>query len=210
MSSDVGDQFQKAGKLSYMQWIFPNAIENRDAMQTAWYRPTSLAAPPAGRPELADEEDEEGLRESVKYVESLLDSLTSKGIPPNRIVLGGFSQGCALSLLTELTSRYSGKLAGIVGLMGYLPIPGRIQHLRTEADLPHVLGLVPMFLARGAEDRLVPRSKWEESIKSLQDLGASEEVAMELHEYKGLGHSLSGELLQDLDVWLAKVIPALE
>ena len=179
-------------------------------MQTAWYRPTSLTAPPAGRPELADEEDEEGLRESVKYVESLLDSLTSKGIPPNRIVLGGFSQGCAMSLLTELTSRYSGKLAGIVGLMGYLPIPGRIQHLRTEASLPHVLGMVPMFLARGVEDRLVPRSKWDESIKELQKLGASEEVAMEIHEYKGLGHSLSGELLQDLDVWLGKVIPALE
>ena len=193
-----------------MQWIFPNALENHDAQQTAWYTPTSLSPTPPGRPELADDEDEPGLRSSVAYVESLIDSLTSKGIPSNRIVLGGFSQGCAVSLLTELTSRWSGKLAGVVGLMGYLPIPGRIQQLRTEAELPHVLGMVPMFLARGGQDRLVPRSKWEEALGHLRALGASEDAAMEVREYKDLGHAVSPQLLKDLNTWLEMVVPALE
>jgi len=178
-------------------------------MQTAWYRPTSLTPPPTGRPELADDEDEEGLLGSVAYIESILDGLISKGIPPNRIVLAGFSQGCALSLLTELTSRYSGRLAGIVGLMGYLPLPERIQHLRTEAGLPHIVGEISMFLAKGGSDRLIPRSKWDESLKKLRELGTSES-AMEVHEYQGLGHTVSPALLRDLSVWLERILPALE
>ena len=193
-----------------MQWIFPNATENRDAMQMAWYTPTSLAPPPHGRPELADEEDEDGMKASVSYVESLLDDLTSKGVPPNRIVLGGFSQGCALSFLTELTSRYAGKLAGLVGLMGYLPIPSRLQQLRAEAELSHVVGGVPYFLARGGSDRLIPRTRWDESLQQLKDLGLSAETGLEVHEYQGLGHAVSAELLKDLNVWLEKTLPALD
>ena len=192
-----------------MQWIIPNAMENRDAMATAWYTPTSLAAPPRGRPELADEEDEDGMKKSVKYVESILDGLTSRGIPSERMVLGGFSQGCALSLLTELTGRYSGRLAGVVGLMGYLPLPERIQHLRTEAELPHIVGEIPIFLARGEKDRMIPKTKWEESLQKLRDLGASE-AALEVHEYQGLTHMLSPDVLKDLSVWLDKVLPSLE
>lgn len=192
-----------------MQWIFPNALENRDAMEMAWYRPTSLAPPPTGRPELADEEDEEGLRESIAYVESLLDDLTSKGVPSDRIVVAGFSQGCALTLATELTSRYSGRLAGVAGLMGYLPIPERIQDLRTEAGLSHIVGEVPAFLAKGGADRLIPRSKWEQSLQKLRELGMSES-AMEVHEYPGLGHAVSATLLRDLCSWLEKVVPGLE
>ncbi|KAH0130731.1 alpha/beta-hydrolase, partial [Aureobasidium melanogenum] len=155
------------------------------------------------------EEDEEGLRKSVEYVESLIDNLTSRGIPPNRIVLGGFSQGCALALLTELTSRYSGKLAGIVGLMGYLPLPETIQKLRTSAGLPHVVGHVPMFLGRGTSDRLIPRSKWTEGLKKLKELGV-DDGALEIKEYEGLAHALSPAVLQDLSKWLERVVPKLE
>lgn len=192
-----------------MQWVFPNALENRDALDTAWYTPTSLAAPPAGRPELADDEDEDGLRESVTYVETLLDDLTSKGVPADRIVLGGFSQGCAMSLLTGLTSKYADRLAGIVGLMGYLPIPNRIQAIRAENELPSSIGEMPVFLAKGGADRLIPRSKWAESLTKLSELGLNE-AATEVHEYDGLGHSLSPTLLGDMDKWLAKVVPSME
>lgn len=180
-----------------------------DARQNAWYTPSSLQPAPAGRPELAPDEDEDGLRKSVAYVESLIDDLTSRGIPPSRIVLGGFSQGCALALLTELTSRYAGKLAGIVGLMGYLPLPETIQRLRTEAGLPHVVGHVPMFLGRGNSDRLIPRSKWTEGLNKLKELGV-DDGAMEIKEYEGLAHALSPAVLQDLSKWLARVVPQLE
>lgn len=206
--TDVAEQFQDGNRLPYMQWIFPNATENRDAMELAWYTPTALEAP-RGRPELADEEDEDGLRRSVTYVESVLDGLTSKGIPSNRIVLGGFSQGCAMSLLTELSGRYSGRLAGIVGLMGYLPIPERIQGLRTEAGLPHVIGEVPMFLAKGGKDRKIPRSVWERSMQKLRDLGINES-SLNIHEYPNLAHEISATLLKDLNGWLDQVVPKLE
>lgn len=205
----VPDQFQAAGKLPWMTWILPNAMEDRDAMTTAWYRPTPLTPFPSSRPELEEEEDEEGMRKSVVYIESLIDACVNKGIPPQRIVLGGFSQGCVMSLLTDLTStKYAGKLAGIAGLMGYLPLVDRIQHMRAHAGLPPTHGEVPIFLARGAKDMLVPRRFWSQKLKGLQALGVNES-AIEAHEYQGLGHTLNGACLRDLCNWLETVVPDL-
>ena len=200
------------GKLEYMNWIIPNAKENRDAMQTAWYRPTPLSTKPPSRPELADDEDEEGLLESVKYIESLIDACVRKGLPPQRIVVGGFSQGCAVSLLGDLISqKHSGKLAGIIGLMGYLPLAEghTIQKMRAKADLPPTLGEVPVFLARGKKDMLVPSRYFEQATGKLKELGLNES-ALETHEYEGLGHSISGPVLKDMCNWLERVVPKLE
>ena len=197
-----------------MHWIIPNAEMNRDAMQTAWYAPTGL--PDIGsrpdRPELQDEEDEEGMLKTVAYLESLIEACTRKGIPSNRIVLGGFSQGCAMSLLTDLISeKYSGKLAGIVGVMGYLPLSSgsRLQQLRAKAGLPMTVGEVPVFLARGKKDVLIPKSWWNHTVKKLDELGYND-GAMEVHEYEGLGHGFGPALLRDMCVWLEKVVPKLE
>ena len=210
----VADQFQNNDKLSWMHWIIPNAEENRDAMQTAWYAPTGL--PNIGsrpdRPELDEEEDEAGMLKTVAYLESLIDACTRKGIPPNRIVLGGFSQGCAMSLLTDLISeKYSGKLAGIVGLMGYLPLSSgsKLQNLRASAGLPTTHGEVPLFLARGKKDMLIPKIWWNHTLKKLDEMGYND-GAMEVHEYEGLGHGLSGPLLKDMCAWLEKVVPKME
>lgn len=208
----VADQFQSVGKLQYLNWIIPNAKENRDAMQTAWYRPTTLSPTPPSRPELAEDEDEDGLLESIKYIESLVDACVRKGVPPQRIVVGGFSQGCAVSLLGDLISeKYSGKLAGIVGLMGYLPLAdgNRIQGMRAKAGLPPVMGEVPVFLARGKKDILVPSRYFEQAVTKLKELGLNES-ALETHEYDGLGHTLSGPVLKDLCTWLESVLPKLE
>ncbi|KAK3073812.1 hypothetical protein LTR53_001803 [Teratosphaeriaceae sp. CCFEE 6253] len=206
---NIADQFQKNNKVSWMNWVIPNAMENRDAMTTAWYRPTPLTPFASSRPELEEEEDEEGLLKSVAYVESLIDACVRKGVPPNRIVLGGFSQGCALSLLTDLTSKkYGGKLAGIVGLCGYLPLAtgSRLQHLRAIADLPPTHGDVPIFLARGKQDSLIPKRIWNITLKGLE---AFQATSIELHEYEG-GHTIGGPMLRDICSWLEKVIPKLE
>ncbi|KAJ9647177.1 hypothetical protein H2201_003397 [Coniosporium apollinis] len=206
----IANQFQSANKLPYMQWVFPNAPENQDAMQSAWYTPTRLSPFPSSRPELDDSEDEEGMMKSVRYVESLLDDLTSKGVPPNRIVLAGFSQGHAMSLLTGLVSaKYAGKLAGLVGLSGYLPLAERIQQLRAEAELPAVVGDVPIFLVRGMKDMLVPKRYFRINREKLQELGVKDE-AVEVHEYEGLAHNTSGEEIRGLCAWLEKVVPPLE
>lgn len=200
------------GKLQYLNWIIPNAKENRDAMQTAWYRPTALTPTQASRPELAEEEDKDGLLESVAYIDSLIDACVKKGVPENRIVLGGFSQGCAVSLLDNLVSqKYSGRLAGIAGLMGYLPLAEghTIQKLRAKAGLPPVLGEIPIFLARGKQDQLVPSRYFEQARKKMHELGLNE-GALETHEYEGLGHTLNGPVLKDMCAWLERVVPKLE
>jgi lysophospholipase-2 len=178
-------------------------------MMTAWYTPSPLSPYPSSRPELDDPEDEEGLLRARTYVESLLDDLVSQGIPPNRIVLGGFSQGHAVSLLTGLTSaKYADKLAGLVCLSGYLPLHDRIQLLRSEADLPSTVGLVPMFIVRGQSDILVPKRYLRMQLEKLKELGVADS-ALEVHEYEGLGHRLSPQELMDLCTWLEKVIPPL-
>lgn len=204
----VANQFQNNGKLPWMNWIIPNAIEDHDLMQTAWYRPTAWSPFASSRPELEDPEDEEGLQASVEYIESLVDACVRRGIPPERIVLGGFSQGCALSLLLDLTSKkYAGRLAGVAGLMGYLPLCDKIQQMRAHNGLPPSHGEVPLFLARGTKDILIPRRIWSQKLKALESLGVNE-GAMTVHEYE-VGHTLNGPVLRDLCTWLEKVVPDL-
>ena len=178
-------------------------------MQSAWYKPTYLSPVPTPRTELDDEEDEEGLKKSVAYVDTLIDDLKDRGVPLNRIVLGGFSQGCAVTLLSGLTSKYAGKLGGLVCLSGYMPLIDKIQKLRSEADHPAEAGETPIFLARGTRDMLVPRRYLTLCVKKLRDLGVNE-TALEVHEYEGLGHASSGDELRDLCKWVERYVPALE
>jgi predicted esterase len=202
---DIADQFQQNSKLPWLHWIFPNAKENRDARATAWYHPNKLS------PRVGDEEaeDEAGMLETVAYIESLIDACVSKGIPPQRIVLGGFSQGCAMSLLTDLTSsKYAGRLAGIVGLMGYLPLCDRLPDLRAKAGLPATHGDVPIFLAKGKQDQMIPKRVWEQCLKGLSMAGV-EESSLMAKEYEGVGHSISGGVLMDLCQFLERVVPDL-
>lgn len=86
---------------------------------------------------------------SVDYIDSLIDAELEKGVKPERIMVGGFSQGCAISLLVGLVGRYRGKLGGVVGLSGYLP--SGIVKEKLEGNLN-------IFLAHGTKDMLVPVS----------------------------------------------------
>lgn len=181
-------------------------------MQTAWYSPTSFSLFASSHPELEDEEDEAGMMKTVAYIESLIDACVNRGIPPERIVLGGFSQGCAMSLLTDLTSKkYAGRLAGIAGLMGYLPLAkgSKLQDMRARNGFNQTHGEVSIFLARGQKDILIPKRIWNETLKKLEDLGVGA-GSLESHEYEGLGHTLNGPVLRDLCSWMERVIPKLE
>jgi predicted esterase len=211
---NIADQFQAAGKLPYMKWVFPSAPENRDAMQTAWYMPSGLSPVPSSRPELEDPEDEEGLLAARVYVEGLVQTCVEEGIPAERIVLGGFSQGHAVTALTGLTSaEYAGKLAGLVCLSGYLPLADKYQELRKSAGLSEKIESserqVPWFIVRGTRDILVPKRYFRIQQETMKELGVNEDV-VEVHEYEGLAHAVNGRELQDLCSWLEKVVPPLE
>lgn len=179
---------------------------------TAWYTPNAFSAHPSDRPDLAPNEDIDGLLRSMAYLESIIDACVRKGIPPQRIILGGFSQGCALSLLLDLTSKkYAGKLGAIAGLMGHLPLAeGRVlDDMRAKAELPIEHGDVPIFLARGAQDKMIPRRVWKQTLEKLERLGVGKDH-LEIKEYEGLGHGLSGRVLGDVCEFVERYVPALE
>lgn len=139
-------------------------------------------------------QDEAGLRQSQLVVQALLDREKERGVPSHRIVLAGFSQGCAMSLLTGL--RAPERLAGIVGLSGYLPLAAQTAAERTEASLQ-----TPIFLAHGWQDAMIEFTRAEQSAEALRQLG----YQVEWHDYP-IGHSVCMEEIRDLNDWLLKVL----
>jgi phospholipase/carboxylesterase len=141
-------------------------------------------------------QDEAGLRRSRELVEALLVREQERGIPSNRIVLAGFSQGCAMALLTGL--RHGQPLAGIAGLSGYLPIADTTRAERSPANLH-----TPIFLAHGAHDEVVALERAEASRDALQKLGHP----VEWHEYM-MGHAVHPLEIEELNDWLVRVLSA--
>lgn len=125
-----------------------------------WYDIKSLST-------LADREDDEaGIARSRDYFHSLIDAEVAKGIPSNRIVIGGFSQGGAMSLISGLT--YKDKLGGIFGLSCYLLLQSKIKDM-IPADNPNAA--TPIFMGHGDADQVVAHRYGEMSAQKLTELG---------------------------------------
>jgi phospholipase/carboxylesterase len=180
-------------QLGPVRFIFPHApvmpvsINNGYRMR-AWYDVLGFDADAP--------QDETGLRRSQQLVEALLKREKERGIPADRIVLGGFSQGCAVSLLTGL--RQPERLAGIMGLSGYLPLAAKTAGERTEASLQ-----TPIFLAHGTHDEVVALERAEASRDALQALG----YQVEWHEYL-MGHAVAPLEIEEVNDWLVRVLSA--
>jgi phospholipase/carboxylesterase len=117
-------------------------------------------------------------------------------VPAHRIVLGGFSQGCAISLMTGL--RHAEPLGGIMGLSGYLPLADKTAGERSEASLR-----TPIFLAHGTHDEVIALQRAETSRAALQALG----YEVEWHEYL-MGHSVTPLEIEEMNAWLLRVLSA--
>ena len=138
-------------------------------------------------------EDEAGLRESMRQVHALLDREVERGVPAGRIVLAGFSQGCAIALLAGL--RYPRRLAGIAGLSGYLPLAATTGAERHEAN-----AATPIFLAHGRDDPMVVHARGTASRDALLGLG----YAVQWQDYP-MEHSVCMEEVTALNQWLLRV-----
>jgi phospholipase/carboxylesterase len=174
-----------------IRFVFPHAgtipvTINGGYVMRAWYDITGA--------ELMRREDETGLRNSQHDVEALIAREKARGIPASRIVLAGFSQGCAMTLQTGL--RHPEKLAGMLCLSGYLPLADKVAHERTEESLD-----TPIFMAHGRQDPVVPFARAEQSRDLLESMG----YQVEWHEYM-MQHSLCLEEVQDISAWLQKVL----
>lgn len=141
-------------------------------------------------------EDEAGLRASQAVVEGLLAREAARGIAPQRTVLAGFSQGCAMTLLAGL--RHPQRLAGLVGLSGYLPLAAQTAEQRHPANAQ-----TPVFLAHGTQDDIVVPARAEASRDALVGWGQP----VDWHTYP-MGHSLCQPEVDDLNRWLLRVLAA--
>ncbi|MFC5461127.1 alpha/beta hydrolase [Massilia niabensis] len=174
-----------------IRFVFPHAKTipvtiNGGYVMRAWYDITGA--------ELTRREDETGLRDSQRDVEALIAREKSRGIPASRIIIAGFSQGCAMTLQTGL--RHPEKLAGMLCLSGYLPLNEKVPHERTEESID-----TPIFMAHGRQDHVVPYLRGEQSRDILKDLG----YQVEWHAYP-MQHSLCFDEVQDISAWLKKVL----
>ena len=176
-----------------VRFIFPHApvrpvtINGGMAMR-AWY---DLL-----HPDLVKREDEAGLRASRLDIEALIATERERGIAASRIVLAGFSQGCAMTLLTGL--RHTERLAGLVGLSGYLPLADTTAAERSAASMA-----LPVFLAHGRDDTVIPLARAAASRDALQALGC----VVDWHAYP-MAHSVCAQEVGDLNRWLLKVLAA--
>jgi len=144
--------------------------------------------------DLQRREDEAGLRESQAQITALIEQEIARGIAPERIVLMGFSQGCAMALMTGL--RFPQRLAGIAGLSGYLPLTASTQSEAHEANRA-----TPIFLAHGEQDPVVVIDRALASREALLALGHE----LEWHQYP-MEHSVSMEEIADLNAFLLRVL----
>lgn len=171
-----------------VRFVFPNApvrpitINNGMAMR-GWFDILSLAR-------IEREEDEQGLYESQKQIEALIKRENERGIPSERIFLAGFSQGCAMTLLTGV--RYPEKLAGLIGLSGYLPLYKRTAEEASVANKD-----TPIFLVHGDFDPVIPINIAQTSHQKLEELG----YTVEWHQYP-MAHQVCAEEVADLNQFI--------
>lgn len=196
LGADGNDFVPIAGELDLsavgpVRFVFPNApvmpvTINGGYQMPAWYD-ISVA-------DLQVQEDEAGLRRSQATIEAIIANEKARGIAAGRIVVAGFSQGCAMALMTSL--RHTERLAGIVGLSGYLPIAATTAAERHAANHE-----TPVFLAHGRQDPVVPYAAAVRTREALSALG----YAVEWHEY-AMAHSVCMEEIADLNRFLLRVL----
>jgi phospholipase/carboxylesterase len=174
-----------------LRFIFPHApmravTINGGNVMRAWYD--------IAMNDIARLPDERGIRESQASVEALIEQERSRGIAAERIVLAGFSQGGAIALHTGL--RHGERLAGILALSTYLPLAETLPLEASDAN-----AAVPVFLAHGTEDPVIPLSLAESSRAALEARG----LAPEWHTYP-MPHSVCAEEVSAIGQWLARCL----
>eukprot|EP01129_Flabellula_baltica_P003734 TRINITY_DN1346_c0_g1_i4.p1 TRINITY_DN1346_c0_g1~~TRINITY_DN1346_c0_g1_i4.p1 ORF type:complete len:208 (-),score=44.85 TRINITY_DN1346_c0_g1_i4:33-656(-) len=179
---------------SHIKFICPSAPSrpvtiNMGMMMPAWYDIKSLDSRGA--------ESYEGIEETQAMISSVIDAEIESGIPSERIVLGGFSQGGACSL--KIGYSFDKKLAGVVGLSCYLPNPTTFESEMTPANKE-----TELLMLHGDCDEVVLHTWGEQSFNHVKSVGAME---ANFKTYSDIGHELSQEEMLDLESWILKKLP---
>lgn len=174
-----------------VRFIFPHAPTrpvsiNNGYVMPAWYDILTLDR--GGAIDVA------GIEQSAARISQLLQRERDSGIPAQRIVLAGFSQGGALAL--HLALRYPDTLAGVMALSTYMPTAGTLDLQRSAAN-----ARIPVFLAHGTEDPMIPLATAQLARDKLQNL----DYAVEWHSYV-MAHSVCVAEIRDIAAWLVRVL----
>ena len=173
-----------------IRFVFPHApvqpvTINGGMRMRAWYDIADGANP---------REDERGVRASQALIEALIGREKERGTAAGRLVLAGFSQGGAIALQTGL--RHPERIAGIMALSTYVPVAEKLAAEASPANRD-----VPIFMAHGSYDPIIPLARAEQSRKLLESLG----YPVAWREY-GMPHSVCPEELAAIGAWLQKVL----
>jgi len=174
-----------------IRFVFPNApirpvTVNGGMRMRAWYDVLSM--------DLPRQEDPDGVYASERGICDLLEREKKRGIPAERTVLAGFSQGGAMALHTGL--RYPDRLAGILALSCYIPLASKLNGERRTANQQ-----TPIFMAHGDYDAVIPMRYGQQGAESLENLG----YRVEWQDY-GMGHEVCWEEIRDIAKWLERVL----
>lgn len=178
-------------ELPNIRFILPHAPEiavtiNNGYLMPAWYDLYGLTA--------GSVEDEVGIKVSQEYVNSLIQIEIERGIPAERIVLAGFSQGGAIALYTAL--RYPQKLAGVLALSTYLPLKSKLTNETHPANAN-----TPIFMAHGIFDEVISIDTCQISRNLLQN----RQFSVTWREYN-MAHSVCAEEIADIRDFLQQVL----
>jgi len=174
-----------------LRFIFPHAplkpvTINNGYVMRAWFDIYSM--------QIDQRIDLAGIADSVKFVEQLIENEQSKGIASEKIIVAGFSQGAVIALTAGL--QYSKKLAGVIALSGYLPNAAQVLSNKSQANQD-----LPVFLAHGSEDTVVPFMLGKITEAALKENG----IPVDWHSY-AMPHTVCHEEIRDITAWLIKQI----
>lgn len=172
-----------------LRFVFPHApvravTINNGVRMRAWYDIKDF--------DLASRADAAGVEQSIIQVETLIARETARGIPADRILLAGFSQGGAITLAAAL--RRQTPLGGLIALSAYLPMAQQ-----AAANMPAAAARQPAFIAHGTQDSVVPFQAGQHSTALLKELG----FVVTWHAYP-MAHQVCAEQLRDLGDWMSQ------
>ncbi|KAF9458712.1 acyl-protein thioesterase 1 [Collybia nuda] len=187
---------------------------NRGAIMPSWFDCYSFDIPNRS-------EDEEGLYKAVALINDIITREERSGVPSHRIIVGGLSQGSAVSMLLGLTTQRP--LAGVFILSGYIPLRRKVKEIASP-----LAPSLPIFWGHGRVDQQI---EYHFSVKAAETLandldipfnGSLERLTPEelssqsttptpglrFLTYPWLGHSVNDLEMRELAVWFSKYLPA--
>ncbi|KAH7243907.1 hypothetical protein NW759_017235 [Fusarium solani] len=197
--ASIVENWRRRQRLDEVKFILPHApripvTANGGMRTTAWF--DLVASSHVGA--MVRQEDVEGIKLSQKYFHELIQEEIDSGISADRIVLGGFSQGGAMSLLSGLT--FKAKLAGIIGLSAWLVLSQSFPDMISPTDANRQ---TPVIMFHGDQDTIVPTSLAKRNAERLRELGYD----VTWKTFHGMGHSTSLEELGDVEPFLRARLP---